>query len=98
MQSVRVGDVTLNYRWARANRNHGNIVFINSLGTDLRIWDETCAALAYQHSVLTYDKRGHGLSDLGATPYTIDQHADDLEGLMDYLGLRQSTILSLIHI
>ena len=41
------------------------LVFINSLGTDFRIWDEVAADLAADFRLLRYDKRGHGLSDLG---------------------------------
>ena len=36
--------------------------------------------------MLCYDKRGHGLSDLGGAPYSIDDHVDDLAGLVDHLG------------
>ena len=34
------------------------LVFINSLGTDFRIWDEVAAPLARQTRVIRFDKRG----------------------------------------
>ncbi len=37
---------------------------VNSLGTDARIWDELINQVCAPHySILSYDKRGHGLSD-----------------------------------
>ena len=39
------------------------VVFVNSLGTDFRIWDQVAAGLAGDWRVVLYDKRGHGLSD-----------------------------------
>lgn len=57
------------------------IVFINSLGTDLRIWDRVIAVLPADWTVLTYDKSGHGLSQDGAR--TIEDFASDLAALMD---------------
>ena len=51
--------------------------------------------LASEFSIVTYDKRGHGLSDLGVTPYTIQTHVADLAGLLENLGVRQSIICGL---
>lgn len=63
------------------------IVFVNSLGTDLRIWDGVVAALISDYRVVTYDKRGHGLSSVPAAPYTVDDFSGDLLELADHLGL-----------
>lgn len=57
------------------------IAFVNSLGTDLRIWDRVIAALPADWTVLSYDKSGHGLSEGGVR--TIDDFASDLAALMD---------------
>lgn len=71
------------------------LVFINSLGTDFRIWDEMIARLPPDFGVLLYDKRGHGLSDVGGTPYTIDALADDLAYLISALGIASAHICGL---
>ena len=42
--------------------------------------------LAGRYRVLSYDKRGHGLSDAVSGPYRLDDHLDDLFGLTDFLG------------
>jgi len=63
------------------------VVFANSLGSDFRIWNRVVDALPQDCGSLRYDKRGHGLSDLGEETFTMDAHIDDLEGLLDYLAL-----------
>jgi 3-oxoadipate enol-lactonase len=60
-----------------------SLVFANSLGTDFRIWDGVIAHLGAGFRTFRYDKRGHGLSDIGRTPYTIEDHVTDLAGLLD---------------
>lgn len=71
------------------------LVFANSLGSDFRIWDEVAARLASRYRILLYDKRGHGLSDAPTGPYTIDDHADDLEALLDHFGIASAAIVGL---
>lgn len=46
-------------------------------------------------STLVYDKRGHGLSDIGTTPYTIELLASDLVALLDELSIKQAIICGL---
>ncbi|GAA0616335.1 MULTISPECIES: 3-oxoadipate enol-lactonase [Thalassospira] len=76
-------------------KNGPALVFANSLGTDLRIWDDVVDALSSTFNIVTYDKRGHGLSGIGDAPYDVALHANDLIGLLDYLGLDQVIICGL---
>ncbi|WP_417606877.1 3-oxoadipate enol-lactonase [Oceanimonas baumannii] len=71
------------------------LVFSNSLGTDLRVWDPLLPLLANQFRFLRYDKRGHGLSACPAGPYRLDDHIDDLIGLLDSLGFEQVALCGL---
>ncbi|MEQ9348429.1 MAG: 3-oxoadipate enol-lactonase [Thalassospira sp.] len=71
------------------------MVFANSLGTDLRIWDDVVGVLLQRFNIVTYDKRGHGLSGIGDAPYDISLHANDLIGLLDHLGLNEVIICGL---
>src|SRR5690606_35763603 len=40
MQSAQIGDIAIHYRYAPAQGDAPIVVFINSLGTDFRIWDD----------------------------------------------------------
>jgi 3-oxoadipate enol-lactonase len=71
------------------------LVFANSLGTDLRIWDDVVARLADRFRIVLYDKRGHGLSDLGETPYSIADHVGDLAALLDDLAIEGALVCGL---
>jgi 3-oxoadipate enol-lactonase len=71
------------------------IVFINSLGTDFRIWDEVAKPLAQDSRIVRYDKRGHGLSELRAGAASIADFAADLSALLDRLHVRAATIVGL---
>lgn len=64
------------------------IVFLNSLGTDFRIWDAVIAGL--DAPILRMDKRGHGLSDHG--PVSMDLLVQDVAALMDHFALREAVI------
>ena len=66
------------------------VVFVNSLGTDLRIWDEVIDRLPADVPVLSYDKSGHGLSSLGAA--SIEDFTADLSALMDALDIGNALI------
>lgn len=70
------------------------LVFANSLGTDLRVWDALLAHLPAGLRVLRYSKAGHGLSDLAGTR-SIAAHAEDLRALLDHLGIGRVTLVGL---
>jgi 3-oxoadipate enol-lactonase len=68
------------------------IVFVHSLGTDLRIWDEVVKPLTASFSVVRYDLRGHGLTPAQASPCAIADLAGDLERLIDMFRVPRVTI------
>ena len=84
MNAIKINGAHIAYRHRPALGR--TIVFANSLGSDQSIWDDVIAALPQGYGVLTYDLRGHGLSE-GAT-VSIDGLADDASQLMDELGLK----------
>jgi 3-oxoadipate enol-lactonase len=71
------------------------LVFANSLGSDLRIWDGVVSHLVEDFRIIRYDKRGHGLSDVPAPPYSLDDFVLDLVGLLDALEIKQATVCGL---
>jgi 3-oxoadipate enol-lactonase len=95
MDCVRLGDIVVHYRHRPAAPGARTVVFINSLGTDFRIWDGVIGALHADLGVVVYDKRGHGLSGIGSTPYTIADHAGDLVRLLETLGVSDAIVCGL---
>ena len=69
------------------------LVLVHGLGLDLRMWDDQFTPLAHRFHVLRYDVRGYGQSTLPTTePYS---HADDLKGLLGYLGIAHTALAGL---
>ena len=92
MKSARIGDAWLHVE-ADLSPAGRNVVYVNSLGSDLRIWDEVAASLkAAGFGALRYDLRGHGLSDLGTAPKLIADHVADLAGVIEAFGVGQAAI------
>lgn len=64
------------------------VVFANSLGTDMRLWDAVLPHLPKGLKFIRYDKRGHGLSSLPPAPYSMQALVGDIEALLDLLEVR----------
>src|SRR5687767_14625933 len=88
MAFARIDGVLLHYRLA-GPVDAPVLVLANSLGTDARIWDELIEQLADRYRIVSYDKRGHGLSDSPGGEYSLDDHVADLAGLIDHLGIKR---------
>ena len=93
MQFAYIHDSAMHYVWRDAGRDKPVVIFINSLGTDMRIWHDVQAQLGDAFSTLTYDTRGHRLSDTGTTPYSFEALSADLTGLMEHLAIGKAIIL-----
>ena len=78
MKIADLGDVQLHYR-VDGPDNGPPIVFANSLGTDLRLWDDVLPMLPPDLKVIRYDKRGHGLSSMPRGPYHMGALVSDVE-------------------
>jgi 3-oxoadipate enol-lactonase len=89
-----IHDLSLHYQLEGAPRGPA-LVWINSLGCDLRIWDALIPAFADSFHILRYDKRGHGLSDTPPGPYTIREHSEDIWALLNVLELRDPILVGL---
>ena len=62
------------------------VVLSHSLCTNLAMWDAQTVVLEDDFQVLRYDTRGHGSTDAPEGPYTLEQLAEDVIGLVDRLG------------
>jgi 3-oxoadipate enol-lactonase len=95
MQIARLDDIRLHYR-IDGDPDGAPVVFANSLGTDLRLWNKLIARLPQAGlKYVRYDKRGHGLSDCPLPPYGMGTLVRDLEQLMDHLALRNAVVVGL---
>jgi len=92
VQFAHINEIALHYQEIGAAEGRPTLVFVNSLGTDFRIWRDVVVQLAGDARILTYDKRGHGLSGIGDAPYAMSDHVADLAGLLDHLEIRDAII------
>lgn len=95
MQFVKINDINIHYQVIGAPEGKPVLVFSNSLGTDFRIWRDLIVRLVGDFAIVTYDKRGHGLSDAPPAPYKMDDHVSDLAGLLDYLEVKNALVCGL---
>lgn len=66
------------------------LVFSNSLGTTLEMWDAQAAHFAKDFRVVRYDTRGHGGSVVSEGPYTFDLLGGDVVALLDALQIERA--------
>jgi len=94
MNFTNQNGITLHYAH-EGTQNGNHLVFINALGTDLRIWDEVVPHFAARQLVIRFDKRGHGLSDCPPAPYSIRDNTNDLLNLLDHLDVAQAVLVGI---
>lgn len=71
------------------------LVLVNSLGTNLYMWEPQMARLSRTLRVVRYDCRGHGASEAPLEAYTIEQLGRDLLGLLDALQIERAHLCGL---
>jgi 3-oxoadipate enol-lactonase len=86
MPFVKFEDVQIHYVWDGPEQSPV-LVFCNSLGTNLRMWDPQITDFSKRFHVLRYDSRGFGASSVTPGPYSIPQLGWDLVHLLDALHL-----------
>ena len=84
MPMLHLNGIHVHYR-EDGDPNGAPVVFSNSLGTDLRLWDPIMSLLPAGLRIIRYDKRGHGLSDCPPAPYSMGTLVSDAEALLDRL-------------
>lgn len=71
------------------------VLFSNSLGCDLRLWDKILPYLPEGLRIIRYDTRGHGLSDAPDGPYSMGGLVKDAEALLDHLSVKDAVVVGL---
>jgi 3-oxoadipate enol-lactonase len=88
MPKVAVNGARLFYTLSGAPQNPV-VVFSNSLGTTLDMWQPQLAALEQNFRILRYDMRGHGSSELTDLPCSIATLGQDVLALLDALAIEK---------
>jgi Predicted hydrolases or acyltransferases (alpha/beta hydrolase superfamily) len=90
MPHVRVNDLQLFY----VEQGRGEaVVFIPGLGGDHHLWHRQLPAFAQHFRTIALDPRGAGQSDKPDLPYTIEEMADDVAGLLEALGIERAHVV-----
>ncbi|MBX3535393.1 MAG: 3-oxoadipate enol-lactonase [Xanthobacteraceae bacterium] len=71
------------------------IVLSSSVGAGLGMWDELAARLSGDFSIVRYDARGHGQSQITDEPITLATLGGDVIRILDALGVSRATICGL---
>jgi pimeloyl-ACP methyl ester carboxylesterase len=72
-----------------------DVVLVHGVTGDLSIWFlcKAIQTLSSRYRVTAFDLRGHGYTDAPPDRYTSADHAADLFGLMDVLGIERGTLV-----
>lgn len=75
-------------------KGEGNtIVLVHGWSADHTSYDQVFDELSKNFQVISYDLRGHGISDRPEKGLSIKRFATDLEELLDYLNLQEVTLV-----
>ncbi|MBW8482229.1 alpha/beta fold hydrolase [Actinomadura parmotrematis] len=72
------------------------VVLLHALGLDWRMWEPVMRLLPGRR-VIAYDLRGHGHAQGSPTPFTMDDAAADLIGVLDAFGLDRAHVVGLSY-
>ena len=99
MNFINLNGVTIHYKYLPCpplgDGGEKTFLFINSLGTDFRIWDDVVGALKDYGNILLFDKRGHGLSDVSVNTKGLEDYLNDVVSLCQYLSVEKCTVVGL---
>ena len=89
---ARINDVDLAY----SDEGQGPpVIFLHAFPLNRTTWAPQVAGLSDRYRVVTIDLRGHGESDAPMWRYTLDQFAEDVNGLLEHLDIARATFVGL---
>jgi 3-oxoadipate enol-lactonase len=77
----------INLRACQRGDGRRQVVLIHELGGSLESFDDLAPYLARDYRLLAYDQRGAGLSEKTRQPFTLADHAADLDAVLNALGI-----------
>lgn len=88
---AKVGDINISYK------TYGEgypLVMIMGYGSTMEMWeDRLINSFSKDYKVIIFDNRGIGETSDGNKDFTIEQFAEDTNGLMNFLGIEKAHIL-----
>src|SRR5688572_11852208 len=69
------------------------LVLLHGYPLDHHLWDEVLPLLEDIFDVILPDLRGFGESTIVDTPFTMEDYASDVAGLLDQLGIQRAAIV-----
>ena len=79
--------------WKLEGSDSGSpLVLLNSIGTDMDLWDGALHDLRRNHLLLRIDTRGHGASSAPPGDYSLEGLAQDILAVMDDAGMNRADI------
>lgn len=70
----------------------GTIIFCNSIGSTIDIWQHQAQALSDEFRTICYDQRGFGHTISHENPASPKEFGDDIVCLMDALGISEAVV------
>lgn len=83
-------DITLNYYEKGIGES---LIFIHGNGLNSRVFSKMFNYFSKKYKVIAVDTRGHGLSNSGEIPYTIELLADDFIKFCDVKKIERASII-----
>lgn len=87
---IKAGNTKTSYE---LNGNGESIVLIHGFSDNLTMWFNQISEFSEQYKILTYDVRGHGLTETLDSKFSIDLFADDLYELINALNIEETHVL-----
>ena len=84
---VTVNGVKLAYRLEGAGLP---VIFVHGESHSHELWNKQIDAFSEGFLFISYDRRGHGQSEAPVSGYSPIAHAEDLNALMSFLGIREA--------
>jgi 3-oxoadipate enol-lactonase len=90
MEKIQINGIELAY--ARDGKGTP-LVLLHGFPVDHHLWDDVVPLLTDTFDLIIPDLRGFGESATVNTPYTMDDFASDIDGLLDHLGIEKAAIV-----
>ena len=90
MEKIKINDIELAY----TRRGQGTpLVLLHGYPLDHHLWDDVAPLLEDAFDLILPDLRGFGESTIFDSPFTMDDYASDIAGLLDQLEIQKAAIV-----